>query len=140
MNYHKLIFRENSRPEPLGDKTITIDFDLNEIFVDSMAEGVKWCRIGSRERSTIEAKLNESRPDEWADDYSEPVPDGSRWDLRLFDGNDLVKESCGYSGYPPREQWQALSSLVAFCFAVARRYGEYRPPRTSSAPTSLPAV
>ena len=128
MKYDKLVFRENSWPDPTG-KTITIDFDLNEIFVDSLIEGVKWCRIGSRERSTIEAKLNASRPDEWAESYTEPVMDGFRWNLRLFEEDSLVKESSGCNGHPPCEQWRALSSLVAFCFAVTRRYGEYRPPK-----------
>ena len=88
---------------------------------------VKWCRIGSRERSTIEAKLNTSRPEEWAENYFEPVMDGMMWDLKLFEGNDLVKESGGCNGYPPNEQWQALCSLVTFCSIVTRRYGECRP-------------
>ena len=123
MNYNKLVFQENTWPDVPG-KTITIDFGMNEIIVDSMIEGIKWCRIGSRERSTIEAKLNTSRPDEWAQDYFEPVPDGMSWDLKLFEGSDLVKESSGCSGYPPNEQWQALRSLVTFCSAVTRRYGE----------------
>ena len=126
MNYNKLIFHENTWPDVLG-RTITIDFGMNEIIVDSRLEGIKWCRIGSRERSTIEAKLNTSRPDEWAEDYSEPVLDGMSWDLKLFEGSDLVKESSGCNGYPPNEQWQALCSLVTFCSAVTRRYGEYRP-------------
>ena len=128
MNYNKLIFQENMSPDPLG-KTITIDFGMNEIIVDSMIEGIKWCRIGSRERSAIEAKLNASRPDEWADDYFEPVLDGSCWNLKLYEGSNLVKESNGCNGYPPREQWHALSLLIDFCFAVTRRYGEYRPPK-----------
>ncbi len=123
MNYSKLVFHENSRPGPLG-RTVTIDFGMNEIIVDSVIEGIKWCRIGSRERSTIEAKLNTGRPDEWAEDYVEPVPDGSCWNLKLFEGDALVKESSGRSGYPPNEQWQALRSLVTFCSAVTRRYGE----------------
>ena len=123
MNYDKLVFHENTWPDTLG-KTITIDFGMNEIIVDSMIEGIKWCRIGARERSTIEAKLNTSRPDEWAEDYFDPVLDGMNWDLKLFEGSDLVKESSGCNGYPPREQWQALCSLVTFCSAVTRRYGE----------------
>ena len=122
MNYTKLVFRENTWPD-LG-KTITIDFGMNEIIVDSVVEGIKWCRIGSRERSTIEAKLNTSRPEEWAEDYFEPVMDGMMWDLKLFEGENLVKESGGCNGYPPDEQWQALCSLVTFCSAVTRRYGE----------------
>ena len=123
MKYTKLVFRENSRQDALG-RSITIDFDMNEIFVDSMVEGIKWCRIGSRERSTIEAKLNASRPDEWAEKYFEPVLDGSCWNLKLFEEDRLVKESNGCNGYPPRDQWQALCSLVTFCSAVTRRYGE----------------
>ena len=115
-------YRESVWPD-LG-KTITIDFAMNEIIVDSFVEGVKWCRIGSRERSTIEAKLNTSRPEEWAENYFEPVMDGMMWDLKLFEGNDLVKESGGCNGYPPNEQWQALCSLVTFCSIVTRRYGE----------------
>ena len=125
MTYSKLVFHENSRPD--FGKTVTIDFEMNEIVVDSETEGVKWCRIGSRERSTIEAKLNTSRPEEWAEDYSEPVMDGMMWDLKLFKGNDIVKESVGCNGYPPNEQWQALCSLVNFCSAVTRRYGEAKP-------------
>ena len=123
MNYTKLVFQEKTWPNPLG-KTITIDFGMNEIIVDSMIEGVKWCRIGFRELSTIEAKLNTSRPEEWAEDYFDPVMDGMMWDLKLFEGNDIVKESSGCNGYPPNEQWQALCSLVTFCSAVTRRYGE----------------
>ena len=128
MTYNKLVFYENVRPDVLG-KTVTIDFGLNEIVVDSMIEGIKWCRIGSRERSTIEAKLNIGRPDEWAEDNFEPVPDGSCWDMKLFEGTDLVRESHGYNGYPPHDQWRAICSLMDFCSAVTRRYGEYRPPK-----------
>ena len=128
MNYSKLVFRENTWPGIPG-RAITIDFDLNEIFVDSMSEGVKWGHIGARERSTIEAKLNAVRPDEWSERYTGPALDGSCWDLKLFEGNALVKESNGCNGYPPGDRWRALSSLVAFCFAVTRRYGEYRPPK-----------
>ena len=128
MNYNKLVFHENTWPDAQG-KTVTIDFGMNEIIVDSMIEGVKWCRIGARERSTIEAKLNIGRPEEWAEDYFEPVLDGSCWNLKLFEGAGLVRESSGCNGYPPRDQWQALRSLVTFCSAVTRRYGEYRPPK-----------
>ena len=128
MNYNKLIFYESTRPDPLG-KTITIDFCLNEIFVDSMAGGIKWCRIGSRERATIEAKLSASRPDEWAERYIEPAMDGTFWKLKLFEAESLVKESDGCDGYPPCDQWSALRSLVDFCSAVTRRYGEYRAPK-----------
>ena len=123
MNYSKLIFHENSRPGVPG-QTVTIDFTMNEIIVNTRYEGIKWCRIGSRERSTIEAKLNVSRPDEWAENYAEPVMDGSCWDLRLFEEKSLVKESTGHNGYPPNAQWEALCSLATFCSAVARRYGE----------------
>lgn len=130
MNYTKLVFHENAWPDLLG-RTLTIDFDMNEIIVDSMTEGVKWCRIGSRERSTIDAKLNDGRPDEWAEQYADSVLDGFCWHLELFEGGDLVKESNGYNGYPPRDRWLALSSLVDFCSAVTRRYGEYRPPKSS---------
>ena len=126
MNYNKLVFHENTWPDVLG-RTVTIDFGISEIVVDSIAEGVKWCRIGPRERSTIEAKLNTGRPDEWAEDYFEPVLDGMSWNLKLFEGSALVKESSGCNGYPPNEQWQALCSLVAFCSAVTRRYGEMKP-------------
>ena len=126
MNYSKLVFRENAWPGIPG-RSITIDFDLNEIVVDSMAEGVKWGHIGARERSTIEAKLDAGRPDEWAERYTGSTVDGSCWDLKLFEGNVLVKESSGRNGCPPGEHWRALSSLVTFCFAVTRRYGECRP-------------
>lgn len=83
MNYSKLVFHENSWPDISG-RTITIDFDLNEIIVDSLIEGVKWCRIGPRERSAIDAKLNTVRPEEWAESYIEPVMDGFSWNLRIF--------------------------------------------------------
>ena len=66
MNYDKLVFYESAWPDVLG-RTVTIDFGMNEIVVDSMIEGIKWCRIGSRERAAIEAKLNIGRPDEWAE-------------------------------------------------------------------------
>ena len=123
MNYTKLVFRETSWPDVFG-KTITIDLAQNEIIFESMQEGVKWCRIGSRERSTIEAKLNTGRPEEWAENYYEPVMDGMMWDLKLFEGSNLVKESGGCNGFPPNEQWQALCSLLTFCATVTRRYGE----------------
>ncbi len=122
MKFNKLTYRESVWPD--FGKTITIDFAMNEIIVDSFLEGIKWCRIGDRERSTIEAKLNTSRPEEWAENYFEPVMDGMMWDLKLFEGSDLVKESSGSNGYPPNEQWQALCSLVTFCSVVTRRYGE----------------
>ena len=130
MNYNKLVFHENAWADILG-RTITIDFCMNEIIVNSTIEGIKWCRIGSRERSTIDAKLNAGRPDEWAEDYSVSVPDGACWTLKLFEGDDLVKESSGRNGYPPCDQWRALSSLADFCSAVTRRYGEYKPPKTA---------
>ena len=129
MNYTKLVFRETSWPDVLG-KTITIDLAQNEIIFESFPEGVKWCRIGSRERSTIEAKLNTGRPEEWAENYFEPVMDGMMWDLKLFEGSNLVKESGGCNGYPPDEQWQALCSLLTFCSAVTRRYGENKSTKT----------
>ena len=125
MKFNKLTYRECVWPD--FGKTITIDFAMNEIIVDSFLEGVKWCRIGDRERSTIEAKLNTSRPEEWSENYYEPVLDGMSWDLKLFEGSDLVKESSGSNGYPPDDQWQALCSLVTFCSVVTRRYGEARP-------------
>ena len=128
MNYNKLVFHESAWPGSPG-RTVMIDFDLNEIIVDSMAEGVKWGHIGPRERSTIEAKLNTGRPDEWGARYIGPAMDGSCWNLRLLMGSAIVKESSGSSGYPPQDQWRAFRSLVAFCFAVTRRYGEYRPPK-----------
>lgn len=61
MNFNKLTYHESVWPD--FGKTITIDFAMNEIIVDSFPEGIKWCRIGSRERSTIEAKLNTSNPE-----------------------------------------------------------------------------
>ena len=129
MKFNKLTYRECVWPD--FGKTITIDFAMNEIIVDSFLEGIKWCRIGTRERATIEAKLNTSRPDELAEDYFEPVLDGMNWDLKLFEGSDLVKESSGCNGYPPNEQWQALCSLVTFCSVVTRRYGEMKPGGTA---------
>ena len=129
MNYTKLVFRETSWPDVLG-KTITIDLAQNEIIFESFPEGVKWCRIGSRERSTIEAKLNTGRPEEWAENYFEPVMDGMMWDLKLFEGSNLVKESGGCNGFPPNEQWQALCSLLTFCATVTRRSGENKSTKT----------
>ena len=128
MNYSKLVFHESAWPGTPG-RTIMIDFDLNEIVVDSMAGGVKWSHIGARERSTIEAKLDAGRPDEWAERFTGSAMDGSCWNLRMLTGNTIVKESSGCNRYPPQDQWQAFSSLVAFCFAITRRYGEYRPPK-----------
>jgi hypothetical protein len=128
MKYNKLVYRECAWPD--FGKVITIDFSMREIIVDSFPEGIKWCRIGSRERATIEAKLNASRPDEWSENYTAPVMDGFSWNLQMFGDDGQVKESAGQNGYPPSEEWRALCSLVAFCSAVTRRYGEMKPGAT----------
>lgn len=136
MEYSKLVYTERLRPDTFG-KTLTIDFEIGEITVNSLAGGVKWCRLGPHERSTVEEKLNVSRPDEWAEDYLEPATDGVSWDLKLFRGRELVGSSGGRSGFPPREQWDAFRILADFCFAVTRRYGRYTPPQECAGPVRV---
>ena len=90
----------------------------------------------------VQAKLNSSRPESWADTYdarcrnagerdlrvSEAEDEvknekGVDWTLRLFDGAAQVKSSRGTDRFPPGEQWNAFRLLTEFCFSVTRRYG-----------------
>ena len=136
MRFNRLVYTE-SRPACGIDRSMTVDFELEEITVDSSGGGVRWCRLGTHERSTVEEKLNASRPDEWAEDYVEPATDGVSWDLKLFRGRELVGSSGGRSGFPPREQWDAFRILADFCFAVTRRYGKYTPPQECAGPVRV---
>ena len=120
---------------------MTVDFELEEITVEGDG-GVKWCRLGTHERATVDAKLNSSRLESWADTYDargrnagerdlrvseaeDEVKNEKRvdWTLRLFDGAAQVKSSRGYDRFPPGEQWNAFRLLTEFCFSVTRRYG-----------------
>ena len=51
-----------------GGRSLTVDFELEEITVEG-GGGVRWCRLGTHERATVDAKLNSSRPDCWAETY-----------------------------------------------------------------------
>ena len=127
MKFNRLVYTE-ARAADGGGRSMTVDFELEEITVDSSGGGVRWCRLGTHERSTVDAKLNSSRPENWADRYAAPLGDIA-WTLKLFDGTVLVKTSCGTNGFPPAEQWDAFRLLTDFCFTVTRRYGA--PPAAS---------
>ena len=127
MRFNRLVYTE-ARPANGIDRSMTVDFELEEITVDSSGGGVRWCRLGTHERSTVDAKLSSSRPEDWAEKYAAPLGDGLDWTLRLFDGAALVKTSRGTNGFPPADQWDAFRLLTDFCFTVTRRYGA--PPET----------
>jgi len=123
MKFDRLVYTE-ARPDDGGfARSMTVDFELEEITVDSTGGGVRWCRLGTHERSAVDAKLSSSRPEDWADRYAAAVHDGIDWTLRLFDGGALVKTSHGTNGFPPADQWDAFRLLTDFCFTVTRRYG-----------------
>ena len=117
MNYNKLVFHENSWPNAFG-KTITIDFAMNEIIVDSMIEGVKWCRIGSRERSTIEAKLNTGRPDEWAENYYECPPRRYAATRFIITEGEPMENTAGFM---PKHSWGYFSEAKLMPSPIAER-------------------
>ena len=127
MSFNRLVYTEG-RPAGGVGRSMTVDFELEEITVDSAGGGVRWCRLGTHERSTVDAKLSSSRPEDWAERYAAPRGDGLDWTLRLFDGAALVKTSRGRNGFPPADQWDAFRLLTDFCFTVTRRYGA--PPET----------
>ena len=127
MRFNRLVYTE-ARPANGIGRSMTVDFELEEITVDSSGGGVRWCRLGTHERSTVDAKLSSSRPEDWAERYAAPRGDGLDWTLRLFDGAALVKTSRGRNGFPPADQWDAFRLLTDFCFTVTRRYGA--PPET----------
>lgn len=127
MKFNRLVYTE-ARAADGGGRSITVDFELEEITVDSAGGGVRWCRLGTHERSTVDAKLNSSHPEDWAERYAAPLGDGLDWTLRLFDGAALVKTSRGTNSFPPADQWNAFRLLADFCFTVTRRYGA--PPET----------
>ena len=122
MRFNRLVYTE-ARPAGGIGRSMTVDFELGEITVDSAGGGVRWCRLGTHERSAVDAKLSSSRPEDWAESYCATPGDGVDWTLRLFDGAALVKTSCGTNGFPPAEQWNAFRILTDFCFTVTRRYG-----------------
>ena len=122
MRFNRLVYTE-ARPANGIGRSMTVDFELEEITVDSSGGGVRWCRLGTHERSTVDAKLSSSRPEDWAERYAAPRGDGLDWTLRLFDGAALVKTSRGRNGFPPADQWDAFRLLTDFCFTVTRRYG-----------------
>ena len=123
MKFDRLVYTE-ARPDDGGfARSMTVDFELEEITVDSAGGGVRWCRLGTHERSTVDAKLNSSHPEDWAEKYAAPRGDGLDWTLRRFDGGALVKTSRGTNSFPPADQWNAFRLLTDFCFTVTRRYG-----------------
>ena len=122
MKFNRLVYTE-ARPSGGGGRSMTVDFELEEITVDSSGGGVRWCRIGTHERGAIDAKLHSSRPEDWAETYDAPVRADFDWTLRLFDGAALVKCSRGTNSFPPAAQWNAFRLLTDFCFTVTRRYG-----------------
>ena len=122
MKFSKLVYTETRPADGIG-RSMTVDFELEEITVDSAGGGVRWCRLGTHERSAVNAKLISSRPEEWAERYAAPLGNGLDWTLRLFDGAALVKTSHGTNGFPPADRWDAFRLLADFCFTVTRRYG-----------------
>ena len=122
MRFNRLVYTE-ARPAGGIGRSMTVDFELEEITVDSAGGGVRWCRLGTHERSAVDAKLSSSRPEDWAERYAAQLGDGFAWTLRLFDGAALVKTSCGTGGFPPGDRWNAFRLLTDFCFTVTRRYG-----------------
>ena len=122
MRFNRLVYTERQPAGGIG-RSMTLDFELEEITVDSAGGGVRWCRLGTHERSAVDAKLSSSRPEDWAERYAAPRGDGLDWTLRLFDGAALVKTSRGTNGFPPADQWDAFRLLTDFCFTVTRRYG-----------------
>ena len=137
MRFSRLVYTER-RPAERGGRSITVDFELEEITVEGGGGGVRWCRLGRHERATVDAKLNSSRPESWAETYDarggiggerdarrneEKTAGGVDWTLRLFDGAALVKSSHGTDRFPPGELWNAFRILTEFCFTVTRRYG-----------------
>jgi hypothetical protein len=122
MKFSKLVYTETCPADGIG-RSMTVDFELEEITVDSAGGGVRWCRLGTHERSAVDAKLSSSRPEEWAERYAAPLGNGLDWTLRLFDGAALVKTSHGTNGFPPADRWDAFRLLADFCFTVTRRYG-----------------
>ena len=124
MKFDRLVYTEAWPGGGGFARSMTVDFELGEITVDSACGGVRWCRLGTHERSAVDAKLSSSRPEEWAERYAASVlRDGIDWTLRLFDGGALVKTSRGTNGFPPADQWDAFRLLTDFCFTVTRRYG-----------------
>ena len=167
MRFNRLVYTE-ARPADGGGRSMTVDFELEEITVVSPGGGVRWCRLGAHERSAVDAKLSSSRPENWAEKYTATLGNGTDWTLRLskenaeakehspdlnaqsdspawrndapkanqvdwtlrlFDGAELVKTSCGTNGFPPADQWNAFRLLADFCFTVTRRCGA--PPEPS---------
>ena len=122
MKFSKLVYTETRPADGIG-RSMTVDFELEEITVDSAGGGVRWCRLGTHERSAVDAKLSSSRLEEWAERYAAPLGNGLDWTLRLFDGAALVKTSHGTNGFPPADRWDAFRLLADFCFTVTRRYG-----------------
>ena len=92
MKFNRLVYTE-ARAADGGGRSMTVDFELEEITVDSSGGGVRWCRLGTHERSTVDAKLNSSRPENWADRYAAPLGDGLDWTLRLSDTGPEAQET-----------------------------------------------
>ena len=91
MKFNRLVYTE-ARPTDGGvARSMTVDFELEEITVDSSGGGVRWCRLGTHERSTVDAKLSSSRPEDWADRYAAPLSDGFDWALSSNEANAEAK-------------------------------------------------
>lgn len=91
MRFNRLVYTE-ARPANGIDRSMTVDFELEEITVVSPGGGVRWCRLGTHERSAVDAKLSSSRPEDWAEKYAAPLGDGLDWTLRLSEGDAEGKE------------------------------------------------
>ena len=86
MKFNRLEYTE-ARPNGGGVRSMTVDFELEEITVDSSGGGVRWCRIGTHERGAIDAKLHSSRPEDWGEMYDAPTGAALDWTLRLSDSD-----------------------------------------------------
>ena len=91
MKFNRLVYME-ARAADGGGRSMTVDFELEEITVDSSGGGVRWCRLGTHERSTVDAKLSSSRPEDWAERYVAPLGDSPDWTLRLSEEAAGAKE------------------------------------------------
>ncbi len=129
MFYDKLVFHEDIWPDVVG-RTLTIGFRHCELALKTV-EGIRACCISSAECIAFRSRLESCHMDVWAEEYHPSfgamVLDGNSWYLRLYSGKKLVKETCGCNGLPPPLQWNALYSVVARSYAIARARGIPRP-------------
>ena len=123
MTFDKLVYRESAGPGT--GSVLTVDFGgIGELTVASGIRGeVNWRRITRPVLDVLRAKLDACDFEAWSDDDSGPAPDGSAWDLELFDGGKSVKQVSGGIAVP--EQWHVFRSLLELCGALAEnRHGK----------------